>query len=65
MYAFAPGITLVQTQVYIPVEHDPLSDGHDTILRLVERGQLGLDRVVRVRHCASKPQDSRQIVSAL
>lgn len=52
VYAFAPSLTLVQTWVYIPVEHDPLSDGYDTILCLVERGQLGLDRVVRVRHCA-------------
>lgn len=45
---------------YIPVEHDPLRDGDYAILRLVERGQLGLDRVVRVRHCAESRDAARR-----
>lgn len=36
----------------IPVEHDPLRDGDNAILRLAEGSKLGLDGVVAVCHGA-------------
>lgn len=36
----------------IPVEHDPLGDGDNAILRLAEGSQLGLDGIVAVCHGA-------------
>ena len=36
----------------IPMKHDPLGDGDNAVLRLAERGQLGLHSIVRVCHDA-------------
>ena len=34
----------------VPMEHDPLRNGHYAFLRLIERGQFGAHTVIRIRH---------------
>lgn len=40
------------TSIHVPVEHDPISDAHDTVLRLVQRRELRFDSVVGESHLA-------------
>ena len=41
---------LIEREVSLPVEHDPLGDCDDAVLRLVQRAQLGHDGVGGVGH---------------
>lgn len=34
----------------LPVEHNPLRDGHNTLLRLIESGELRLHGIICIRH---------------
>ena len=38
------------SQLGIPMEHDPLGDGDNAVLRFAECSQLGLDGIVGVGH---------------
>lgn len=46
--------TVIQV-VLLPVEHDPLRDGDDTLLRLIEGREFCLDSIVCVRHSYLPP----------
>lgn len=35
----------------LPMKHNPLCNGNDTLLRFIQRRELSFDRIIRICHC--------------
>lgn len=40
----------LESYFQLPVEHNPLRDGHNTLLRLIESGELCFHGIICIRH---------------